>query len=147
MPPTARRTFLSNFVVSTLAAGLTLIVVAGAAFSSDEIEVQFLEAADRLDRRAEGLAFFDLPLRVRARFEVTLMNDLYASDALARPYATTAGPGFENDESLESQFALTRALSDTVEIGVVWGARSPVGPIDLFDFERQTVGAMIRIVP
>jgi len=118
------------------------IFVSSDAFSSDLIESEAPRA-----RRAEGLAFVDLPLNIRARFDVTYSDDLYRSDALARPYATVAGPRIRDDESLESQFALTRSLSENVEIGIVWAARSPVAPIDLFDFHHQTIGAMIRIVP
>ncbi len=120
---------------------------ADTAFSSDEIEAPNLKAPTPPNRRAEGLAHYDLPMQLRARFDVTYWNDFYASDALARPYVSATGPRIERNQSLESRVALTRAFSDRVEIGIVFGTRSPVGQLDLLDFERQTVGAMIRIVP
>ena len=84
---------------------------------------------------------------MRARFDATYMKDFYTSEVLARPYLGTAGPSKHDSKSLASQFSLTGSLSDRIEIGVVWAARSRIGGINLFDFERQTIGAMIRIVP
>ena len=146
-PFSSQNEFLSTFVVATLAAVLILFGATGTAFSSDEPELRIREVSARSNHRAEGLGYFELPMRIRARFNISFKRHVYASDALARPYVTKAGPGLKADESLQSQFALTRELSDRVEIGIVWGARSPVSRIDLFDFERQTVGAMIRITP
>jgi hypothetical protein len=147
-----------KFKVSVLAAvticfsvlfGILFGVVGSVSASDDApvLEVDSRPRLDRLDRRPQGLAFVDLPMRMRARFDASYMNDLYASEVLARPFVGTVGPNIQGSESLASQFALTRSLSKTVEVGIVWGARSRIGRINLFDFERQTVGAMIRIVP
>ena len=143
---------LSRLAVATLAIALALQILAGVAHSLDEVKTQEVKAqkadsSTRPNRRAEGIAYLDLPLRLRARVDFSFMDDLYVSDALARPFASAAGPSFDDAELLESQFVLTRSLSDKIEIGIVWGLRSPVGRMDLFDFERQTIGAMIRLVP
>ena len=84
---------------------------------------------------------------MRARFDASYMKDLYASEVLARPYVESAGPSKQSSGSLASQFSLTGSLSDRIEIGIVWAARSRIGRINLFDFERQTISATIRFVP
>jgi hypothetical protein len=147
MPLFAQSTYAVRLVVSILAVAMTGLGIVDTALASDETGARTFESSTSPIRRAEGLAYFDLPMQFRAAFDIAYTKDLYASDALARPSVTTAGPGIENDQSLESWFALTRALSNRVEIGIVWSARSPLGRIDLFDFERERVGAIIHIVP
>ena len=106
-----------------------------------------IDIRPRIDRRAKGIAFFDLPLQIRAHFDTTYTYHFYQSDELAMPFLDPAGPRIREVMSLESRLTLARSLTDHIEVGIVWGARSPISQIDLFDFERQTVGAMIRIVP
>ena len=97
--------------------------------------------------RARGQTTIDLPRGVRARFESTYTNELYLSDKLARDFLADIGPDLRMDRSLESRFSLTRSISDRIEIGIVWGARSRLTTVNLFDFERQTIGAIIQLVP
>jgi len=107
------------------------------AFSSDENDLR--------DPEEEGGTYFDLPMDVRAHIDATYSDEFYVSDELARPYVSDVGPRIRNDHSLESTVALMRLISDRIEIGIVWGARRPLMNLDLLDFERQTVGAMIRL--
>jgi hypothetical protein len=97
-------------------------------------------------RPATGRAILDLPMQWRARFETTYTDQLYVSDRLAKPYVVPAGAGLRRDHSLESQIFLARPISDTIEMGVAWGVRSPLSALKFFDFERQTFRAMVRIV-
>ena len=147
MAPDLLRQFRSTLVMSLTAAVLICLCSASAAVAFDRDDERTFDRPSRSSYRETGLAYIDLPLRLRARFDIAYVDDVYQSDALARPYVTVSGPSLRDDESLESQFALTRSLTDKVEVGIVWHARSPLAHIDLFDFERQTVGAMIRIVP
>jgi hypothetical protein len=96
--------------------------------------------------RTTGLAYIDLPMLVRASFDSKFTDRLYASDELAKSYVASFGPNLRNDHSLESRISLTRSISDTIEVGIVWGGRSRLTTIDVFDFERQTIGAMLRFV-
>jgi hypothetical protein len=86
-------------------------------------------------------------MRFRARFEASYTDELYVSDELAGPCLSNVGPSIRNDHSLESRVALIRSVSDRIEVGIVWGARRPLMNLNLLDFERQTVGAIIRIAP
>ena len=110
------------------------------AFSSDENDL-------RDPKDDEGGTYLELPMDLRAHFEATYSDEFYISDELARPYVGAVGPRIRNDHSLESTVALMRSISDRIEIGIVWGARRPLMNLNLLDFERQTVGAMIRLTP
>ncbi|MBC8187382.1 MAG: hypothetical protein H8E78_04130 [Proteobacteria bacterium] len=147
MAPDLLRQLLSTIVMSLMATVLICLFSTSAAVAFDRDDERTFNRPSRSSYRETGLAYVDLPLRLRARFEIAYTDDVYQSDALARPYVTVSGPSLRDDESLESQFALTRSLTDKVEIGIVWRAWSSITHVDLFDFERQTVGAMIRIVP
>lgn len=119
----------------------------GVAFSQDETDAVGPGFFSLGDERSSALAYFDLPMRVQAQFETTYTDGYYIADVLSRPYAIRFGPPIIADHALESRLALTRPISDKVEIGIVWGMRSRLRGIDRFDFDRQTVRAMIRIVP
>ena len=134
-------------IVSTIALFALVLLGAEAAFPSEENDALPPDAQRTESRRATGVAYIDLSSRVRARLESNYTDDLTISDQLARPYVYLNGPDIRSNPSLESRIALTRSLSERIEVGVVWGVRSSLGNIDLFDIERQTVGAMIRIVP
>lgn len=97
--------------------------------------------------RARGMAFVDLPLGVRARFNATYTRNLYVSEDLAARYAIDMGPAISGQRFLESRFALSRAISDRVELEIAWGTRNLLEGSDPMRFDRQTVAAMIRITP
>ena len=118
----------------------------GVAFSSEENNLLGPSADSVQIGRVGGLAHVDLPMLIRASFESTFMHGLYRSDALAKPYVASFGRNLRNDHSLENRISLTRPISDELEIGIVWGARSRLTKINFFDFERQTIGAMLRFV-
>lgn len=104
--------------------------------------------ADPSDRsRPRGIAFIDLPGRLRARFDATYTTNLYSSDDLAEPFLSTSGPELRDAHSLESRVSLSRPVGRFVELEIAWGGRSRIERVDLLDFDRQTVGAMIRIAP
>jgi hypothetical protein len=152
-PPSHPRSRLSKALQSTGTArrpvgrlGLLIVLVSIIA-ASDAFSFDSNDSKLSLARLAEGLAFVDLPMGMRARFDVTYSDDVYRSDVLVRPFTPTTGPRIRDDESLESQFTLTHSLSEKVEIGIVWATHSPVAPVDLFDFHHQTIRAFIRIVP
>ena len=134
---------------SAALASLAVILFLGAptAFSSDEVDVADDRQLSPKSGRATGLAYVDLPMDFRARFDATYTNHVYLSDRLARPYTASFGPNLHSDYSLESSIALTRSISDRIEIGIMWGGRSPIANVALFDFDRQSVRAMVRIAP
>ena len=118
----------------------------GVAFSSEENDLLGPSVDSVQIGRVRGLAYVDLPMLVRASFESTFTDGLYLSDQLAKPYLASFGPNLRSDHSLENRISLTRPISDQLEIGIVWGARSRLTKINFFDFERQTIGAMLRFV-
>jgi hypothetical protein len=135
--------------LASSASAVTTILLCnlGVAFSSDENGLLDPGVHSPESGRAKGLAYLDLPMELRARFGTMYTEEFYLSDELAKPYVASTGPSFRTDHSLESRIALTRSISDKIEIGIVWGARSPLSDINLFNFERQTVRAIVRIVP
>jgi hypothetical protein len=151
----ARRCLLHIPSAAGAALAVILFLGAPAAFSSNEADkTDGADLADLADDpqpspksgRETGLAYIDLPMDFRARFDATYTNLLYMSDRLARPYTANFGPNPHSDYSLESSIALTRSISNRVEIGIMWGGRSPIANVAVFDFDRQSVRAMVRIV-
>ena len=140
---------LSAHVLTASPAWLAVLLFLGAqiAFSSDEMDLPDAPGWSPRSERATGQGYIALPMGFRAHFDAVYTNDLYVSDELARPYTADVGPNLLMDPSLESRIALTRPISDKIEIGIVWGARSPIVNVYLFDFDRQSVRAMVHIVP
>lgn len=100
-----------------------------------------------IDWRAKGLAYIDLPLRIRARFDATYMHHSYVSDRLASPFVNSVGPGIDSDRSLESRIAFTRPISERIELEIAWETRNQITTSNPMGFGRQIVGALIRITP
>lgn len=99
------------------------------------------------DWRARGLAYVDLPLQIRARFDASLVRFRTRPDHLAAPLVAEVGPGLRIDRHIQSRVALTRPLAQGVELEVAWETRNRVESGDPMAFGRQIVGAMIRITP
>lgn len=134
---------------STSIAAIAVVLLGAASVSWAADEINRFESGRLLAPagRATGLLHVDFPMSIRVRFDSTYTNDFYLSDTLARPYAFAEGPWLSDDPSLENRFALTKMISEKIEIGVVWRSRSSISKLYLFDFERQIVAAMIRITP
>jgi len=105
------------------------------------------EDAPIIDWRAKGLAYIDLPLSIRARFDASYMHHSYVSDRLASPFVNSVGPGIDSDNSLESRIAFTKPITEGIEIEIAWETRNRLATSDMMGFGRQTVGALIRITP
>lgn len=98
--------------------------------------------------RVRGMAFVDLPLGLRARYEAQALQLLGARHELATPFVDpTAGANRQSARLLESRFALTRAVASHVELELAWSTRSPLSMVDLLRIEDQRLAAMIRFVP
>lgn len=98
--------------------------------------------------RARGMAFFDLPLGLRARYEAHALHRL----ALRQDHATPLlelpdGASRRSAQLLESRFAVSRVLAPHLELELAWAARSPLSMVDLLRIEDQRLAAMIRFVP
>jgi hypothetical protein len=137
--------------LKTLATALTTLVLAlmlcaAPPLARAEDEPETLDTASE-KWRVRGLAFIDLPLRIRARFDSTYTRNNSLSDDLSLPYVTHVGPGIRGERSLESRFALTRPITDKIEFEISWGTRNSLAGNDPMSFGRQTVGAFIRIAP
>lgn len=100
------------------------------------------------DWRARGLAYIDLPLQLRARFDAHYSKYGSPVDHLAAPHAAALGPELRFERHIESRVALTRPLWQGIELEVAWQTRNRVeAGGDLMGFGRQVVGAQIRITP
>lgn len=98
--------------------------------------------------RARGMAFLDLPLGLRARYEARALHRFGAlNDGSARFAELLDDANRRATSLLESRFALTRALAPHVELELAWAARSPLSIFDLTRIEDQRVAAMIRFAP
>ncbi len=97
--------------------------------------------------RKRGLAFIDLPLGIRARFDASYSRHLYSSDVLAQSFVADFGPEIVGDRTLESRISLTRALARGIELEIAWETRNSLAVDDPMGFGRQTIGARIRISP
>ncbi len=135
---------------------LALLLAAPAAYAEDD-RVRWLEVVGEgfeqplfrpnEDWRARGLAFVDLPLQIRARFDASYGRFRTQPDHLAAPLVAEAGPGLRFDRHIQSRVALTRPLTEGIELEVVWETRNRIESGDPMAFGRQVVGAMIRITP
>ena len=97
------------------------------------------------DWRAKGLAFIDLPLQVRARFDARFDRFGTRPDGLAAPLVANTGPGRRFDRHIQSRVALTRPVTEGIELEVVWETRNRVEAEDPMAFGRQLFGALVRI--
>ena len=97
--------------------------------------------------RARGVAFVDLPLGLRARYDARALHRLAADDLAAAFAGMPTGAASQGARVLESRFALSRVLAPRIELELSWAARSPLTMVDLLRIEDQRVAAMIRFVP
>lgn len=140
-----------------VAALALVILLAAPAAQADGTRVSWLEALGEGfeqplfqpndDWRAQGLAFIDLPLQIRARFDASYGRFRTQPDHLAAPLVAVAGPGLRFDRHIQSRIALTRPLAEGIELEVAWETRNRIESGDPMAFGRQVVGAMIRITP
>lgn len=117
------------------------------AFASDEKDLLDSSTRPVAIGRAKGIAYVDLPMRLRASFDTTYTGRTRLGDKLARPYTAEVGPRVRESDSLESRVALTRVFFNGIEIGIMCAAPNSPATSGFLDFERLTVGAMVRIVP
>jgi hypothetical protein len=98
--------------------------------------------------RARGVAFIDLPMGLRARYEAQALYRLGPGREPATAFLEpTDGASRIGTRLLESRFALTRAVASHVELELAWSARSPLSMVDLLRIEDQRLAALIRFVP
>ncbi len=139
-----------------LLVGLLLAAALGASADAGRAETRL--PADPTERpalstlddrwRTRGLAFVDLPLGLRARYEAQALHRLGPRQEHAAAFLeSTDGASRLGTRLLESRFALTRALASHVELELAWSARSPLSMVDLLRIEDQRLAAMIRFVP
>lgn len=143
--PLARRRIPTGFVVLGLLATLAVLPVSASADPGDEISVS--EEPPIIDWRAKGLAYLDLPLEIRARFDASYTHHAFDSDHLASPYVNGVGPSIISERSLKSRISFTRPIADGVEIEIAWETRNRIVASDPMGFGRQVVGALIRFTP
>jgi hypothetical protein len=94
------------------------------------------------------VAFLDLPLGLRARYEAQALHRLAPRQDLATPFVEFPdGASRRSTRLLESRFALSRVLAPHLELELAWAARSPLSMVDLLRIEDQRLAAMIRFVP
>lgn len=135
-----------GFVVVGLFAALSLLPVSALADPGNQLSVK-KKKAPIVDWRAQGLTYIELPLEIRANFDVTYMRHSFDSDHFASPYVNRVGPRIVSDESLESRISFTRPIADGVEIEIAWETRNRIAASDQMGFGRQIVGALIRFTP
>ncbi len=149
--PSARAS--RRVATSVVATVLFLALGVPFAFAQDTTTPLELSAVQRIENvadnrwRQRGLAYVDLPLGIRARFDASYSQHLYSSDVLAEPFTGLTGPGLRADDTLESRFALARPIANGIEIEIVWETRNSLETSDPMGFGRQTIGARIRISP
>ncbi len=140
---------VSRPALSVLAIGISLIGLAcpESTLASEPATTRNREPHPPGGLRETGIAYVDLSSRLRARLESNYSEDPTFSDRLARLHVRSNGPGRRSRASIENRISVTRSLSDRIEVGVVWGMRSSLTDVALFDIDRHTFEAMIRIVP
>ncbi len=159
MSPSPRSTSIraTHRVRPSVAMLLLLFLLAAPVAQAEQDRLAWIEALGarfeeplfrpNLDWRAKGLAFIDLPLQIRARFDASFNRFRTRPDDLAAPIVSAVGPGLRFDRHIQSRVALTRPLARGVELEVVWETRNRIESGDPMAFGRQLVGAMIRFTP
>ena len=99
------------------------------------------------DWRARGLAYVDLPLQIRARFDARYTRFRTMPDHMAADLISQAGPGLRFERQIQSRITLARPIAEGIELEFVWETRNRIEANDPMGFGRQIVGAMIRITP
>jgi len=99
------------------------------------------------DWRPSGLAYVDLPLRIRASFGTSYRHHGTLSDRLASPHVNDVGPGIVSDNMLESRISFIRPITERFEIEVAWLTSNRLTSGGPMSFGRQIVGAFLRVTP
>ena len=153
-PSTWIRAALRRRTVATLMAGGLCMLVGSFGFVSGASAEDGMKItsptrlfAPNEEWRARGLAYVDLPLRIRARFDTSYRHHGTRSDRLASPLVSSVGPAILSDQSLESRISFTRPIFERIELEVAWQTRNRLTSGDPMGFGRQIVGAFIRVTP
>jgi len=140
--------------MATRVVATVLLALAAPLAPAQEAEEKFDPSAVSIIRdtpedlwRKRGLAHIDLPMGIRARFDAVYSRHLYSSDVLAQPFLRGFGPEIQGDRTLKSRIALTRPIVPGIELEIAWETRNSLAVSDPMGFERQTIGAHIRISP
>ena len=104
--------------------------------------------ADHARWHTQELGVVELPMGLRAHFNAQYTWHFYPSDQLASTFVGHAGPSLDKERSLVSRIAISHALTDNIDLEIAWGARNRLASSqDPMQFQRHTVGALIRITP
>jgi len=94
--------------------------------------------------RARALARFELPFDLRMRVETSYTYDRFHNDNFSHAIATLGGIRKREDDILRGRLALSRAIVDHVRLEVYWRGTRRLSNVDLFDYDKQVVGAVLR---
>ena len=99
------------------------------------------------DWRASGLAYVELPLRIRASFDASYRQHGTLSDRLASPLVNDVGPGIISDETLESRISFTRPITERIEIEVAWLTSNRLTTSDPMGFGAKSLARSFASPP
>lgn len=98
-------------------------------------------------RRPQQFALFEvgLPMEFRARLGGLYTYAPFLVDVLAYDRLNRLGPAVHTGHFFESRLSIGRAFKPGIELEVAWSSQSLVSMSSGPSFDRQTVGAFIRI--
>ncbi|HEB90154.1 MAG TPA: hypothetical protein ENI85_11330 [Deltaproteobacteria bacterium] len=95
--------------------------------------------------RLRELANLALPFDVEARIEASYTHDRYLNDNLSHAIATLGGLRKREDDILSGRISLSRPIAGHVRIEVYWRGTRRISNVDLFDYDKQTLGVLLRV--
>ncbi len=86
-----------------------------------------------------------LPFSFEARLEGAYTHDRYLNDNLSHSIATLGGIRKRRDDILSGRISLSRAIAAQMRVEVYWRGTRRISNVDLFDYDKQTVGVLMRV--
>ncbi len=87
----------------------------------------------------------ELPLEIRLQIDGSYTHDRYHNKNLAYRFATGTGTRARRDDIMSGRVALGREILGPVRFELYWRGTRRVSNIAVFDYDKQVVGALIRV--
>ncbi len=96
--------------------------------------------------RFHGTTTLALPFEFQVQLDAAYNHDRYHNDNFAHFLQTlgTGGPRKRRDDVLSGRISLSRRIIDPVRFEIYWRGARRISNVDVFDYDKQIVGALIR---
>ncbi len=95
--------------------------------------------------RARAVASLVLPFDLRSRIEASYEHDRYHNDNFSHFVDTLGGLRKREDDIVSGRISLSAPIVRHVRFEVYWRGTRRISNVDLFDYDKQIAGAVLRV--